>query len=562
MQKKIEVSAILLLVAPFLFVIVTAPYIPNRNEVWQLHAAARMAAGLGYTTYWNIPEDLSRIHTDFLIAWPAGYSIITAGLMKLGLSAYAAAKTLKIVLIVAAALGWRRLGRRFLSGSLTRTFFVVYICAAAVFISYSLTDLFCWAGMGILTLSMLAYADGRAVRHLIMAGIVLGAMILMRYHSLFLVPVAAVWCFWVSSNMTVKGRLVRVMAIVAIPLLVHLVIAMANIRAEGHVSTITAKVVKPGFQWEWLRDLPSVVLLEGLFLRSLLARLSQGALAGLPDLVIASVGWASFFGMLLIVRRMLAEHFNKRRELAIWLSLASFGLVLFLGFLSISRYGDARWAPITEERYYWILGALIVLLVLVSIEDLMMARIQPKWTRFGIAAALAAGLLAITGYSSNRYERYSNEALLRQNLLSTLEVISKSESANNTVVFSDQFLRLLLLDGKFPVYKNEDGQLSPGTRFSHCTTLIWVTNAPASFEWRSSKSMRSRPVGTKVYLFWQTFSPGTFSAQIVTAETHRPSAPTRPSRSVQLSGASVSHAWITDSKASRPACSKPVASPF
>jgi len=85
--------------------------------------------------------------------------------------------------------------------------------------------------MGILTLSMLAYADGRAVRHLIMAGIVLGAMILMRYHSLFLVPVAAVWCFWVSSKMTVKGRLVRAMAIVAIPLLVHLVIATTNIRA-------------------------------------------------------------------------------------------------------------------------------------------------------------------------------------------------------------------------------------------------------------------------------------------------------------------------------------------
>jgi len=514
MQKRSEFYAILLLVAPFLFVIATAPYIPNRNEVWQLHAAARMTAGLGYTTYWNIPEDLSRIYSDFLIAWPVGYSIITAGLMKLGLSAYAAAKALKIVLIVAAALVWWRLGRRFLSGSLTRALFVVYICAAAVFISFSLTDLFCWAGMGILTLSMLAYADGRAVRHLIMAGIVLGAMILMRYHSLFLVPVAAVWCFWVSSKMTVKGRLVRAMAIVAIPLLVHLVIATTNIRAEGHVSTITAKVVKPGFQWEWLRDLPGVVLLGGLFLESLLARLSEGALAGLRDLVITILGWASFFGMLLIVRRMLAEHSNRRRDLAIWLSLASVGLVLFLGALSISRYGDARWAPITEERYYWILGALIVILVLVSIEDLMMARIQPKWTRLGVGAVLAVGLLTITGYSINRYERYSNEALLRQNLVSTLEQISKAESASNTVVFSDQLVRLLLLDGKFPVYKNEDGQLPPGTRFSHCTTLIWVTNDPPSFDWRSSKSMRSRSVGTNVYLFWQTFSPGTFSAQI------------------------------------------------
>src|SRR5258705_6948413 len=342
MQKRSEFYAILFLVAPFLFVIATAPYIPNRNEVWQLHAAARITAGLGYTTYWNIPEDLSRIHSDFLIAWPAGYSIMTAGLMKLGLSAYAAAKAFKIVLIVAADLVWWRLGRRFLSGSLTRALFVVYICAAAVFISYSLSDLFCWAGMGILTLSMLAYADGRAVRHLIMAGIVIGAMILMRYHSLFLVPVAAAWCFWFSSNMTVKGRLVRAMAVVAIPLLVHLVIATTNISAEGHVSTITAKVVKPGFQWEWLRDLPGVALLGGLFLESLLARLSEGALAGRRDLVLAILGWASFFGMLLIVRRMLAEQSNKRRDLAIWLSLASVGLVLFLGLLSISRYGDAR----------------------------------------------------------------------------------------------------------------------------------------------------------------------------------------------------------------------------
>jgi hypothetical protein len=535
MQKRGEFYAILLLVAPFLFVIATAPYIPNRNEAWQLHAASRLASGLGYTTYWNIPEDLSHIHTDFLIAWPAGYSIITAGLMKLGLSAYAAAKAFKIVLIVAAALIWHQLGFRFLSLSLSRALFIAYICAAAVFISFSLTDLFCWAGMGLLTLLMMAYADSRAVRHLIMAGIVLGAMILMRYHSLFLVPVAAVWCFWVSSKMSVKGRLVRAMAIVAIPLLVHLVIATTNITAEGHVSTITAKVIKPGFQWEWLRDLPSVTVLEGIFVRSLLARLSAGVHAGFPDLVIAILGWASFFGMLLIVRRMLAEHSNRRRDLAIWLSLASVGLVLFLGLLSISRYGDARWAPITEERYYWILGALIVLVVLVSIEDRMMTRIQPKWTRLGIGAALAAGLLAITGYSINRYERYSNEALLRQNLVRTVEEISKAESANNTVVFSDEFLRLLLLDDKFPVYKNEDGQLPPGTGFSHRTTLIWVTNDPASFEWRSSKSMHSRSVGTKVYLFWQTFSPGTFSEQIMTAETQTSSDSAQPSRSVQFS---------------------------
>jgi hypothetical protein len=535
MQKRSEFYLILFLVAPFLFVIATAPYIPNRNEVWQLHAAARMAAGLGYTTYWNVPEDLSRIHSDFMIAWPAGYSIITAGLMKLGLSAYTAAKALKIFLIVAGVLVWWPLGRRFLSGSLTRTLFVVYICAAAVFISYSLTDLFCWAGMGILTFSMLAYADDRAVRHLIMAGIVIGAMILMRYHSLFLVPVAAAWCFWVSSNMTVKGRLVRAMAVVAIPLLVHLVIATTNISAEGHVSTITAKVVKPGFQWEWLRDLPGVALLGGLFLESLLARLSESALAGLRDLVLTILGWASFFGMLLIVRRMLAEHSNRRPDLAIWLSLASVGLVLFLGLLSISRYGDARWAPITEERYYWILGALIVLVVLVSIEDLMMARIQPKWTRLGIGAALAAGLLAITGYSINRYERYSNESLLRRNLISTVQEISRVERANNTVVFSDAFVRLLLLDGKFPVYKNADGQLPPGTRFSSSTTLIWVTDDPASFDWRSSNSMHSRPVGTKVYLFWQTFFPGSFSEQIMSAEAQSSSDSAQSSRSVQFS---------------------------
>jgi hypothetical protein len=250
-----------------------------------------------------------------------------------------------------------------------------------------------------------------------------------------------------------------------------------------------------------------------------LARLTEGALARVGDLVLAIAGWASFFGMLLIVRRMLAEHSNTR-ALAIWLSFASVGLVLFLGFLSISRYGDAHWAPITEERYYWILGPLIVLLVLVSIEDLVMARIQPKWTRLGIGAALAVGLLAITAYSINRYERYSNEARLRQNLVSTVEEISKAESSSNTVVFSDEFLRLLLLDDKFPVYKNEDGQLPPGTGFSHRTTLIWVTNDPASFEWRFSKSMHYRSIATvyrsitTVYLFWQTFCPGTFSDQM------------------------------------------------
>ena len=544
MQKNIEVSAILFLLAPFLFVIATAPYIPNRNEVWQLHAAARMAAGLGYTTYWNIPQDLSRIHTDFLIAWPAGYSIITAGLMKLGLSAYVAAKAFKIALIVAAALVWHQLGRSVLSSSFSRALFIVYVCGAAVFISFSLTDLFCWVGMGLLTLLMLAYAGNRAVRYLIMAGIVLGAMILMRYHSLFLVPVAAVWCFWVSSKMTVKDRLVRVMALVAIPLLVYLATALTNIRAEGYVSTITAKVVKTGFQWEWLRDLPSILILEGLFLRSFLGRLSEGAFAGVAGLVMTILGWASLLGMLLIVRRVLSEDWNKRRDLVIWLVMASVGLVLFLGALSISRYGDAPWAPITEERYYWILGALIVLVVLISIDNSIMARLQPQWRRLGIGAAFAAGLLATTGYSINRYERYSSEALLRRNLLSTVDEISKIERANNTVVFSDDFVRLLLLDGKFPVYKNADGRLPPGASFSDSTTLIWVTDDPASFEWSSSESMRSRLLGPKVYLFWQTFSPGGFSEEMMSAETQSSSGFTQPSRSVQLGIEPVSQASI------------------
>jgi hypothetical protein len=513
MQKKIDVSAILFLMVPFLFVIATAPYVPNRNETWQLHAAARMAQGLGYTTYWNIPQDLSRIHTDFLIAWPAGYSIITAGLMKLGLSTYAAAKAFKITLILAAVLIWHQLGLRFLSVNLSRALFIAYICAAAAFISFSLTDLFCWAGMGVLTLLMLTYADSRAVRHLIMSGLVLGAMILMRYHSLFLVPVAALWCFWLPSE-TVKGRLLRGMAIAAIPILVHLAVAMTNIRAEGHVSTITAKVVNPGFQWEWLRDLPSIVLLEALFLRSLLGRIAEGAFAGLAGSATTILGWASLFAMLLIVRRFLCEHWNKRRHLVVWLIMTSVALVMFLAALSISRYGDAPWAPITEERYYWIVGALIVLVILISAEDSIMASLQPKWRQLGIGAALAAGLLAITGYSINRYQRYSTEARLRQDLVSIVQEISNIERANSTIVFSDEFVRLLLLDGEFPVYKNADGQLPPGTHFSNFTTLIWVTDDPASFEWASSETMHSRSLGPKIYLFWQTFSPGTFSAQI------------------------------------------------
>src|SRR5262249_52490940 len=94
------------------------------------------------------------------------------------------------------------------------------------------------------------------------------------------------------------------------------------------------------------------------------------------------------------------------------------------------------------------------------------------------------------------------------------------ESADRMVLFSDQFVEGLLLRGNFPIYRNSDGQLPSNCRFSRRTTLVWVLKDPEDFAWRWSASMRSDATETKARLFWKTFLPGTFSAQIGEAETH------------------------------------------
>jgi len=192
-----------------------------------------------------------------------------------------------------------------------------------------------------------------------------------------------------------------------------------------------------------------------------------------------------------------------------------------------------------------------------------MGRVGLKWERIAIGSVLAIGLIAISGYAIYRYKRHSNDALVHQIMIQKLEGVSKTERADHIVVFSDEFVRGLLLHGNFPVYKNSDGQLPSHCRFSHRTTLVWVLQDPENFAWRSSASMRSDSIGTKISLFWKTFLPGSFSAQIGNPETrsllgHLPSQlGTRVSSSSQLNHSRFSEGSMTSNRSSRAVCLKP-----
>jgi hypothetical protein len=278
-------------------------------------------------------------------------------------------------------------------------------------------------------------------------------------------------------------------------------------------------VVQPGFQWIWLRDLPRVLLLDGFFFHTVIARLApdiswQAEMEGL-------VGWGALVGVVMILKKNLTDHDTNHRHLAQWLSLCSIALVLFLGFLSVTRYSEAEWAPVTEERYYWLLSPLLLLLVLLSMEDFAMRRVPLKWQRIGVGSILAIGLIVISGWSMHVYQRQSNNAVVQQSLINKLEAISQAERADRLVVFSDDpyVVADLLLRGNFPVYRNSEGQLPWNSRFSRRTTLVWVLKNPENFALGSSAGMRSGSMATKARLFWKTFLPGSFYPQIAKAQT-------------------------------------------
>lgn len=502
MQNPTARWTALLLVSPFLLMTALTPYLPGTDEGWQLHAASRLATGSGYSTYWSLPANLSAPTAEFLVAWPPGYSLVIAFLMKLGLPLFAAVKAFKIGCIVAAIWAWQWTARGLLVGALEQALFLAYTGSAAVFYSFSPTDLFCWCLMGLLTELVLRFPRRDYAGDWLRAGLLLTGMVAMRYHSLFLLPAVGLWCMRGIAQAP-KKTLLRLAAVLGFPLFTYGLIAWLNLLHAGRLSTMTGAVRQVGFPLRWLAEWPRVALLDGLFFQKVLDK----TLFFLGPASKTALGWGA--GWVMLAATILALSRLRTRGESVtawgrWFLLCFLVVSLCLGALSAARYADAAWVPILEYRYYWVVSPLLLLLWLSAWGN----RPAERAWRSGAKPILLVALIGISGYSLYRREMQQTAMRRIEDVADQIAGLVAADRDVPTLVLSDESASALLLELDLPVYAHSSGVLPRRSWFSEKTRIIWVMQADAHVpeSLRTEEPIPGAP-GTGVVLHDRYFSP-------------------------------------------------------
>ena len=176
---------------------------------FQIQAAQNLIAGNGLSIYKHDSPDLSQPARLFTLThFPAGFSLLTAGLLSVGATLPIIVKLQGAVATMLGWWGWGRLGESFLSADAKRSrvwWWVAVVIAIVTPLRYTPpwwgTDVVLWAAVPwVLLWVVTASADDtpRSNRLDLAAGAVCGVCIMWRYASLFLAAYVGAVILWQS----------------------------------------------------------------------------------------------------------------------------------------------------------------------------------------------------------------------------------------------------------------------------------------------------------------------------------------------------------------------------
>jgi hypothetical protein len=189
---------------------VLAPFEVGKDQALQLQAAQRLLEGQGLTTHYfggPHPLDVSRARdAAYLTWWPPSFSLFMALLLSVGLPLFVALKTVYGLTTLLGWVGWGIVIARFMSRPIrigSRRYHVPLLVAPLLPIfttpSWKGTDIFLWAGIPYIILSLLASAKRRSPYVLVSAaGFLFGLLVSIRYASAFVGLVALLILFQVN----------------------------------------------------------------------------------------------------------------------------------------------------------------------------------------------------------------------------------------------------------------------------------------------------------------------------------------------------------------------------
>ena len=392
-------------------VLTPLPYTPD--PAYCLQAAVRLAHGQGLTGCSDReppPLDIASPTYSRLYAWAPGYSVLVAGLLRLGIPLALAANLVKIVAYAGGWMAGAVLARRVLSdGNWLLLFVMAVLPFARVVPLYTQSDVLVWA---LVPLWMSAVLDiwnrmGASARFRDVAvpvcvlGMLTAAAIVFRWASLFMAPAAAV-CIALGAYYYRRPWLLPTAVVLALSLGPYKLIALSNAAATRGAGSLGDAIAA---QHTWslsglLTDEPLLGLLgrpSGIY--RLLATLGSPAARWGGDLVAVPVLIAIAWALARALRRS-PDALTPPTGLRVALSI-TYGIMcaMLLAFTAAAQGSGARidYFPygVFEPRYYTIMSlpALFVALQLVA----SLQHGGPVRRHWRVAGAACAGVLVISG---------------------------------------------------------------------------------------------------------------------------------------------------------------------
>jgi len=481
-RKKLFLALILLV--PFISVLLLDGYVTNTDETWQLQAASRLTSGKGYTCSWKPAHDLGKPKYDHLIAWPPGYSIVVAGLLKTGFSMDSACKFVKLLLVILGVIFWSSILDGHLETDHAKYLLLAFLVSSAICYARSPTDLAFW-GFFPLMLSCLsgghmAVADSRRMLSLpkiIIGSLTVSVLILFRYQGLVLIPIGTIWLLMFYRR-NFREALFRISLFLFLPVATYLFIMYTNVKYGG-ASNIHTNAPMQGFSvdWRYISGPLKAVVFAPLQLDKVVPRILH--MAGLDRYQVLILDGSALFGAIIIVIVLVRfwKRSEKSRVVLQWFTLCLTCLIGFLGVLTMFYFSHNVWVPIEDSRYYWFLFPLLATMLLMSIES--KEKTSGQGTKKVVCAvyytAIIASWLGIIGYSGFLHYKYAEYNREKAAILGHITSTSTTgEGAGRLVVANNPFINMVLWDDFVPAYRDVELTLNKDAHFSNPTFVYMV----------------------------------------------------------------------------------------
>lgn len=520
-----------LLVAPYLYGLITHHYIASADEAYQVQAAERLSKGYGYTSSnnnskWN---DMSDAKYDYVQQWPIGYSLVVSLMLRAGTSVGAAAQSVKALTVILGLIAWYLFIAKIRMHQLGRLIFMMAICLIALRCAISTADFIIWALFPVLSGMMLDYGEsankqvvgGKGRGYIFMAGLLISIMVLIKAISVVFIMMGVLWIIMRKRGDT-KAVLVDLLSFVMLPLLMTAGLVYTNHMYSGIYTPVSDMPFSLNYHiniLEIIRTIYFTIIPEKVMIYLIQNIFS---VTRFKDIIIT---FASCAYLLIICWSCYTLY--KRiayRHLIQWFMVAMITTTFSLFILTFLFCGNTGWTYFSAPRYYAFISPFpVLLLIALGIEYCIEHKISINSGKKFIrnTSILVTFLLCVSiawghsVYLNRKQEVYDKTKMTA--LADIYNIIQYGEK--NVVVFSyDSVYSLLLESRSIAAYAVIDLEsvFTEETYFSKPTHVFMICESDACLKNYRQISLK---YGFEefnhefVTIFWKRFKTGQINWQ-------------------------------------------------